>query len=182
MTADTDFNWDSMSDEDVKPAESNVMPRTGTSRTGSSRRGRTPVKRLSVLKESLSKQMFEAGAMIGFGLPVTGYYIAQESSKFSEAIVDLAGKKAEWIEALENVAKIGPGLVVGRTVLGIGCALGTDRYHRTNGESGISPDKRPAMLLGVAAAYYEVYKDELNASPESNGFVPPPHGTFVPVS
>lgn len=181
MSADTDFDF---GDIDSSPAESNVMPKPGTARTstGATRRGRPAVKRLSALKEALSAQMFQAGAMIGFGLPVTGYYIAQESEQFSTAIVDLAGKKAEWIEALENVAKIGPGLIVGRTVLGIGCALGTDRYHRTNGESGISPDKRPAMLLGVAAAYYEVYKDELDATPSADGFVPPPHGTFVPVA
>ena len=182
MTDGTDFNWDTV---EADPAESNVMPKApGTARTtaGATRRGRTGVKRLSLLKEALASQMFQAGAMIGFGFPVTGYYIAQESEQFSSAIVDLAGKKAEWIEALENVAKIGPGLIVGRTVLGIGCALGTDRYHRTNGESGISPDKRAAMLLGVAAAYYEVYKDELSDAPASDGFVPPPHGTFVPVS
>lgn len=184
MAADTD--WDSViPDDEVKPADSNVLPRTGTARTpaGGARRsgGRTTEKRLNTLRSELSKQMFQSGAIIGLGLPVTGYYISSESDNFCNAIVTLAAKKSDWIEALEHIADIGPGIVVGRTVLGIGCAMGVDRYHRTNGESGISPGKRAAMFLGVAAAYNEVHPDENNATP-SGVFIPPPHGSFVPVA
>jgi hypothetical protein len=180
----TDFDWDTISDDDVKPADSNVLPPRTTrssSADGTRRRGRPAAKRMSGLKTSLSGQMFQAGAIIGLGMPVTGYYIGQESANFTSAIVDLASKRTEWIEALEHIADIGPGIVVGRTVLGIGCAMGTDRYHRTNGESGISPDKRAAMFLGVTAAYEAVHGENGNAA-EGSGFVPPPHGSFVPVS
>lgn len=176
----TETDWDDvLGDSPPAPAESNVMPRTGTSRAGTRTR-RPAAKKLDTLKANLSKQMFQAGAMLGMGLPVTGYYIASESDNFCDAIVTLAAKKADWIEALEHIADIGPGVTVGRIALGIGCALGTDRYYRTEGQSGISPDKRAAMFLGVSAAYYEVHKEE-NA-PVADSFVPPPHGTFVPVA
>lgn len=180
MTADTDYDFSDVADES-QPAESNVLPRTGTSRTGRTRRGGRPAtKRLGTLKENLSKQMFQAGAMIGLGLPVTGYYIAQESDNFCDAIVQLAGKKAEWIDALEQIANVGPGIYVGRTVLGIGCAMGVDRWHKSEGTSGINPDKRAAMFLGVTAAYQALYGEETSASASS--FAPPPGGTFVPVA
>jgi hypothetical protein len=124
--------------------------------------------------------MFQAGAMIGVGLPVTGYYVASESDNFTKAIVQLARRKAEWIEALEHVADVMPGITIGRTVLGIGCAMGCDRFHRSEGESGVNPDKRSAMLLGVTAAYYEVYKE--GNAPASGVYSPPPHTKYQPVA
>lgn len=181
MSADTD--WESLiPDEEVTPRETNVIHRQGTSRTGTTRR-RTSSKRMTTLQDALSKEMFQAGAMIGFGLPVTGYYIAQEADNFTEAIIKLASKKAEWIDALEHISDIGPGITVGRTVLGIGAALGTDRFYRTNGQSGLDPDKQACAFLGVMNAYYEVHSDEREGSNASeNGYVPPPHGAFVPVT
>lgn len=182
MSADTEFDFSDVA-ENAETAESNVLPRTRTSRTsatGGTRRGRPAVKRMSALKENLSKQMFQAGAMIGMGLPVTGYYVAQESDAFCSAIVDLAGKRAEWMDALEQVAAIGPGITIGRTTLGMICAMGVDRWHKSEGEAGINPDKRAAMFLGVSAAYYAVYGEE-NGSDE-NYYTPPPGGAFVPVT
>lgn len=183
MTADTDFDFSDVVDES-EPAESNVLPRTGTSRTrstgGTRRGGRPATKRLTTLKENLSAQMFQMGAMTGLALPVTGYYIAQESDQFADAIIKLASKKTEWIEALEQVANIGPGIIIGRTVLGTACALGVDRWHKTEGQSGINPDKRAAMFLGVSAAYHSVY--DMEADDSAQTFSPPPGGVFVPVA
>lgn len=182
MTATTeDFDWSDLDDK-VEVRADNVMPRQpGTARTSTGvRRGaRRGTKRLDTLRANLSKQMFQAGGMIALGLPVTGTYVCQQSEPFPEAIIQLASKKAEWIDALEKVADIGPGITVGRTVLGIAAAMGTDRYHRTNGESGFDPDKRAAQFLGVTAAYYEVYKE--GAGDASSTFVPPPHAEYQPV-
>ena len=181
-TQSEDFDWSDLEDK-AEVRESNVLPRTGTSRTssgtrrGSSRRG---TKRLEELQKSLSAQMFQAGGMIALGMPVTGTYICQESERFPDAIIDLARKRTDWIDALEKVADVGPGITIGRTVLGIGAAMGADRYHRTGGESGFNPDKRACMLLGVTSAYYSVYKDEVDATPST--FTPPPHGVFQPVN
>jgi hypothetical protein len=124
--------------------------------------------------------MFQAGSMIALGLPVTGTYVCQQAEPFPEAIIQLARKRADWIDALEKIADIGPGITVGRTVLGIGAAMGADRYHRTNGESGFDPDKRAAQFLGVTAAYYAVYKEGENAT--ETGFTPAPHPIFESVS
>lgn len=175
--------YDDFSDLDidsVKPAESNVLPRVSSSRSGGTRGRRPAQKKLDQLKAALSKQMFQAGAMIGLGMPVTGYYIGQESDNFCDAIVALAAKKADWIDALEHVADIGPGITVGRTVLGVGAALGADRYYRSNGESGLDPDKRAAMFLGVTSAYYAVHPENVDAAAQ-NGYNPPP-AVFVPVA
>lgn len=176
-----DYDWSDL-EAKAEVRESNVLPRTGTSRapTGTRRVSRRGTKRLEDLQKALSGQMFQAGGMIALGMPVTGTYICQEAERFPDAIIDLARKRTDWIDALEKVADVGPGITVGRTVLGIGAAMGADRYHRTNGESGFNPDKRACMLLGVTSAYYSVYKDEADATPSS--FTPPPHGVFEPVN
>lgn len=182
MTATTeDYDWSDL-EEKVAVRDTNVMPRTGTSRTptGARRGSSRKAVKLERLQTALSGQMFQAGTMIGLGLPVTGYYIAQESNNFSTAIVQLAQKRAEWLDALEKVADIAPGITVGRTVLGIAASMGADRYHRSGGESGLNPDKRAAQFLGVTAAYYAVYKE--NDASEAGVYTPAPNAVFVPVS
>lgn len=182
MTATAeDYDWSDLDDK-AEVRENNTMPRTGTARTatGARRGSRRGSKRLEDLQKSLSAQMFQAGGMIALGMPVTGTYICQEAERFPDAIIELARKRADWIDALENVAAVGPGITVGRTVLGIAAAMGTDRYHRTEGKSGFSPDKRACQFLGVTQAYYSVYKEE--GEDASSYFTPPPHGAFVPVT
>jgi len=187
MTESPAVDWDAV-DADSE-FTGNHMPR-GSSRTSSPGAGRprgrrVSDKRLTALQEKLSSEMFQAGAMIGLGLPVTGYYIGQESDNFTTAIVTLASRNSNWVAALENIALVGPGIVVGKTVLGLGAAMAADRYHRTEGESGLDPTKRSAMFLGVTSAYFAVHPPEgyeAYATANSNGWTPPPHGTFTPVS
>lgn len=184
MTTTSDVEFDdefAEVEEKATPEEPKSSRGTGT---GTRRRGRPPgagrpTKRVQQIGDSLAKQMFTAGTMIGLGLPVTGYYIAQESQSFCDAIMRLAMKNPQYLDALENLAAIGPGVTIGRTVLGMGCAIGVDRWHKSDGARGIDPDKRAAMFLGVAQAYYEVYGDDGSAG---SGFSPPPHATFTPVS
>lgn len=176
-------DWSDL-EEAVETRDTNVIPRSpGTARTpsGTRRGARRGTKRLETLQNRLSTQMFQAGGMISLGLPVTGTYICQEAERFPDAIIQMASKRADWIEALEKVADIGPGITIGRTVLGIAASMGTDRYHRTNGESGFDPDKRACQFLGVTAAYYSVYK-EGNATESGGGFTPAPHPQYTPVS
>jgi hypothetical protein len=179
MTAAED--WSDL-EEKAEVRETNTLPRTGTSRTttGARRATRRGTKRLEDLQKSLSNQMFQAGGMIALGMPVTGTYICQQAETFPDAIVDLARKNSAWIDSLERIADIGPGITVGRTVLGIAAAMGTDRYHRSNGESGFDPDKRACQFLGVTAAYYSVYKEGEYAT--ESGYAAPPVSTFQPVT
>jgi hypothetical protein len=176
-----DYDWSDLEDK-AEVRDSNVMPRTGTARTpgGARRASRRGSKKLEDLQKSLSAQMFQAGGMIALGMPVTGTYICQEAERFPDAIIELARKRSDWIDALEKIADIGPGITAGRTILGIAAAMGADRYHRTEGKSGFNPGKRAAQFLGVTAAYYDVYKEGDNAS--APAFAPPPHSSFVPVS
>jgi hypothetical protein len=174
-------DWSDL-DEKAEVRDTNTMPRTGTSRTttGARRVSRRGTKRLEELEKSLSQQMFTAGGMIALGMPVTGTYICGEAEAFPSAIIELARKRTDWVDALEKIADVGPGITIGRTVLGIAAAMGTDRYHRTNGESGFDPDKRACQFLGVTQAYYSVYKEgDYDAS---SGYVPPPVASFQPVS
>ena len=184
MTATVD--WDAVDAE--SEFTGNTMPRSSTrtrsTGTGGAPRGRrVSDKRLSALQEKLSSEMFQAGAMIGLGAPVTGYYIGQESDNFTNAIVSLASKNSNWVAALENVALLGPGITVGRTVLGIGAAMASDRYYRTGGESGLDPMRRSAMFLGVTGAYFAVHPPEGMQNDATQGaYQPPPHSGFSPVS
>jgi hypothetical protein len=182
----TAVDWDTVDAE--SEFTGNTMPRSPrTSRTGSTgapRGRRVSDKRLSSLQEKLSSEMFQAGAMIGLGAPVTGYYIGQESDNFTNAIVQLAAKNSNWVAALENVAMLGPGIAVGRTVLGIGAAMAADRFYRTEGQSGLDPMKRSAMFLGVTGAYFAVHPPEGSQEYDaaSSAYQPPPHSGFSPVS
>lgn len=176
---DTAEDWSDLESK-AEVRESNVMPRTGTSRMTGTRRARRGTKRIGELEKALSTQMFTAGGMISLGMPVTGTYICQQSETFPHAVIELAQKRADWIDALEKIADVAPGITIGRTVLGIAAAMGTDRYHRTNGESGFDPDKRACQFLGVTKAYYDVYKD--GEFDDTEGYSPPPVGVFEPVS
>lgn len=156
----------------VKASDSNVMP--STTRSGTSRpRGRRPVKRLETLQKKLSGEMFQAGTMIGMGLPTTGYFLAQESDEFTKAIVELAAHRVEWIDALEKVADIGPGITIGRVAIGTIAAVGVDRNK-------IDPNRALLGFLGVYRAYEATHNTEGESPGFAEGYNPPP-GTFHPV-
>lgn len=167
----------------LESAEPEAPPATSRGKGTAKRRASRPrvPKRVSDLNDALARQMFQAGTIIGLAMPVTGFYVAQESAGFAEAITRLAAKDARYLEALESLASVGPGVMIGRTVLGIGCAMGVDRWSKSEGMRGFSPDSRAAMLLGVTRAYAEVHGDG-QAGAAAPGFTPPPAAVFVPVA
>lgn len=172
-------------DDDFADVEPEPEPEVKSSRakapaTRRKAAARMPRRALSI-RDALAKQMFTVGAMMGMGLPVTGYYVCQESDGFSDAIIRLAVKDGRYLDALEKITDIAPGVMIGRTVLGVGCAIGVDRWLRTDGERGIDPGKRAAMLLGVSAAWWEVTHGERD-SPGPAAAASPPHAAFVPVT
>jgi hypothetical protein len=138
------------------------------------RRGRKPGSaRITNIQKKLSGEMFQIGTMAGLVVPVTGYYIAQESDNFTRAIVELASRRPEWLRALEQVADIQPGLVVGRTVLGIGASLAVDRGRA-------DPEKQMMRFLGVYSAWQAIHSPNGERA-EGSAYRPPP-STFTPVS
>jgi hypothetical protein len=124
--------------------------------------------------------MFQAGAMIGFGLPVTGYYIAQESDNFTGAVIQLASKKTAWVTALEQVADIQPGITIGRVTLGMMTALSVDRRKEAL-EYRSERFQKLAAFMGVATAYEQVYNGGNNNGAAAGTFVPPPQ-QYQPVA
>jgi hypothetical protein len=170
----SDFDFDKMGDDTpVDTAPPGPLSGSRGTRGGTPNRGRRPAaKRLDGLQKRLSSEMFQAGAMVGFGLPVTGYYICNESDAFTKAVVQLASSRKEWVEALEHIADIQPGIVVGRTVVGIGAAVAVDRQR-------IEPDRAFLKFLGVTAAWAAVKNPDLKTEP-GNAYEPPP-STFAPV-
>lgn len=172
-TLDEEFDFSEV-EAGARADDTNVMPSTTRGASRGRPRGRRPVKRLETLQKKLSGEMFQAGTMIGMGLPTTGYYLAQESANLTQAIVDLAAHRAEWIDALEKVADIGPGITVGRIAIGTVAAIGVDRNR-------IDPDRALLGFLGVYQAYAATHDVEgSNAPGFAEGFSPPP-GTFHPV-
>jgi hypothetical protein len=106
-------------------------------------------------------------------LKTTGYYICQESDNFTKAVVQLAAKRPEWVEALEHIADIQPGLVIGRTVVGIGASLAVDRGRA-------DPERHFMKFLGVYAAWQSVQNPDQEGL-NVHGYSPPPAGQYVPV-
>lgn len=170
---DAGINWDAEFTEDSVTAKEGPIPGSRSRTPAGQRRRRSATsKRLESLQVKLSQEMFQAGAMIGMGLPVTGYYTCQESDTFTKALVQLASRRVEWVEALENLAMIQPGIVIGRTAVGLGAALAVDR-GRTD------PEKPVMKFLGVYSAWKEVQNPDERS--EGNVYVPPP-SKFSPVS
>lgn len=170
------IDWDKeLSDDTVTAAEGPLSgsrsPQSRTS-TGTRRRRSVGTKRLDELQMKLESEMFQAGAMIGMGLPVTGYYMCNESTDFTRAVVQLASKNTRWVEALENLAMIQPGIVVGRTAIGLGAALAVDRKRA-------DPEKQFMKFLGVYSAWQAVQNPDKKA--EGSNYVPPPT-SFKPVT
>lgn len=180
-TAPPETELDDFSDVTPEKITSQSGPLTGsrgTSRSGGTRtsttRGTRLQKKLDTLQTRLSQEMFMGGTMIGMGLHVTGYYICQESDAFTKAVVELASTRPEWVEALEHIANIGPGLIVGRTVLGMGAALAVDRGRA-------DPEKQFMKFLGVTQAYLAVNGEGEGSMNGVSSYRPPP-SRFVPVS
>lgn len=175
------FDWESISQEDVKSSDgplSGSRTKTGTTR----RRRKTSQTRLDQLQVTLSKQMFMAGTMVGLGLPVTGYYACQESDAFTKAVVQLASHRPEWIEALEHLADLQPGLMIGRTAIGLGSAMAIDRAHRREDyeqEHNLA-GKQVMKFLGVHAAWLAVNNPDIEME-EGSAYRPPP-ATFASVA
>jgi len=181
--AGIDLDFSELDDESTTtvaagPVTGSRGRRGGTSRGGGEgtpappRKPRRPSdKRLTELKDKLSGQMFMAGTMAGMALPVTGMYACQESARFCGAVVDLAASRPEWILALEKLALIEPGLIIGRTTLGLGCALAVDRERA-------KPDGRVAMFLGVTEAWMRLQDED--GSEAGSSYSPPP-SKFQPV-
>src|SRR5579871_379268 len=140
---------------------------TSTSGGGTTRRTSRLEKRLGVIQAKLSSEMFQAGAILGMGAPVTGYYVCQESGNFTEAVVALASKRPEWVDALEHIADIGPGITIGRTVLGMGAAFAVDRGRA-------DPEKQFMKFLGVYQAYQAVKGERKIGEESASHYVPPP--------
>jgi hypothetical protein len=190
VTTETIDDFSDISPESVEAQPGPLSGSRGTNRaagtgTGSSASARTRSsrlqKRIDQLQVRLSQEMFMGGTMIGMALPVTGYYIGQESHDFTKAICELASSRPEWVDALEKLADLQPGFVVGRTVIGIGGALSVDRRPSEKKED--AANGKFMQFLGVTRAYMAVSgKGAGNASNGVSSYVPPPGGTFVPVS
>lgn len=148
---------------------------TNTSSGKPRRRRSVGAKRLEALQQKLSAEMFQAGALTGMAFPVTGYYIGQEADNFTKAILQLAARRPEWLEALEHVADIGPGLAIGRTAIGIGASFAVDRGK-------VDPEKKALMFLGVYSAWQAVHGEGTNRKEEGSAYSPPPAGAFVPLA
>lgn len=169
------FDFSDITDDSVEAAPGPLTGSRGTS-TGARttrRRRSASSKKIDALQAKLSSEMFQAGTLIGMGLNTTGYYICQESHAFTTAVVQLAARRPEWIDALEHIADVQPGLVVGRTVMGIGASLAVDRGKA-------DPEKQFMKFLGVYAAWKAV-QTKASDKVEGSSYSPPPAGAFVPV-
>jgi len=175
MSEDAGFDFSDIDPGPEDAASGPLKGSRGTSSTGTGTRRRRSAssKRLDALQAKLSAEMFQAGAMIGMGLHTTGYYVCQESDNFTKAVVSLSARRPEWIDALEHLADVQPGIVVGKTMLGIGAAVAVDRGRA-------DPDKAFMKFLGVHAAYLAVTNPDATKV-EGSAYTPPPAGTFVPV-
>jgi len=169
------FDFSELDDESAVKAQDGPLSgsRSGRSPTPARRR-RASKNRLDSLQQKLSQQMFMAGTMIGLAVPVTGYYACQESDTFTKAVIALAAKRPEWIEALEHVADVQPGIIVGRTCIGLGAALAVDRGRA-------DPDKRFMAFLGVTAAYHAVNSEGGEVYDDTGSSYTAPPNSFSPV-
>jgi hypothetical protein len=170
---DAGFDFSDIGDE-VTAAPGPLSGSRGTGPRRTSTRRRASSKKLDTLQLKLSSEMFQAGALIGMGVPTTGYYICQESDNFTKAVISLASRRPEWIDALEHIADVQPGITVGRTVIGIGAALAVDR-GRAN------PEKAFMKFLGVYSAWNAVQNPD-QEKVVGSAYVPPPAGAFVPIA
>jgi hypothetical protein len=161
-------DWSDITDEKVT-----TRPSTGRSAPSGARRGRKPAaKKIEALQSRLSEQLNFIGFMMGLGLPVTGYYINQESSSFIGAVLTLAQSRPDVLHMLERMADIQPGITIARFAIGCGAAIAVDRER-------VEPDKRLLQFLGVTQAYMALH--EPGASTEEGSAYAPPPSQFQPV-
>jgi hypothetical protein len=170
---DAGFDFAELDDEGVTEATSGPLTGSRGTRSGSRSRRKPAKAKLDGLQKRLSSEMFQAGAMVGMGLPVTGYYACQESDAFTKAVVQLAARRPEWVDALEHLADVQPGIVIGRTAVGLGAAIAVDRGRA-------DPEKKFMQFLGVYSAWTEVQGSGSGVA-EGNAYTPPPAASFQPL-
>jgi hypothetical protein len=146
-------------DENFEPVEDAAPePSTGrrSTRTAGKGRGRrTKSESLNELKNLLADEAYKFGGIVSPLLPTTGAYMIAESEEAMRGIVDLAKDNPRALDALRQVAKAAPGIVVGRVVVGIGTSVLVDARK-------IAPDAVPARMLGVTRAWAATHEKEAN--------------------
>lgn len=178
------FDWTTITEDSVEgePGPLKGSRRSTSARTpAGKRRGRRSAQsRLDDLQKTLSQQMFMGCTMVGMAMPVTGYYGCQESDRFTKAVVELASHRPEWVEALEKLADLQPGLIVGRTAFGLGASLAVDRSI-IRARRGLEDPQKPGEMassqfmkfLGVYSAYMKTMDPDYKVS-EGSAYQPPP--------
>lgn len=151
---------------------------------GTTRRaaGRSIDQRADRIQKSLDVQAFKFGAMISRVVPVTGTTIMKRSEKTSAALVTIARRKPEYLDALEKVAEFEHVMDLAEFVAAILAALAVD-FNQMN------PDGFAAKALGVTETYHELMDDgnieapvvQEEARVSGLQFGPGPLPTFQPI-
>lgn len=100
-------------------------------------------------------------------LPTTGYIISRDATDTATAIVKMARNNPAVLAALMKASQIGPGVMLGRTIVTIGVAVAVDTNR-------ITPDSQISTVLGVAAIWQEVHGDQGKMGPATYMVPPPP--------
>jgi hypothetical protein len=105
-------------------------------------------------------------------LPTTGYIISRDATDTATAVVKMARNNPAVLAALMKASQIGPGVMLGRTIITIGVAVAVDTNR-------VTPDSQISTMLGVAAVWQEVHGEQGKMGPANGWVTPPPPARII---
>lgn len=124
----------------------------------------TKLKKIAI---DLAENIALVGILVTPLLPTTGYIISRDAEATATAVVKMARNNPAVLAALMKASQIGPGVMLGRTIVTIGVAVAVDTNR-------ITPDSQISAMLGVAAVWQEVHGEQGKMGPASYMVPPPP--------
>lgn len=125
--------------------------RPAAKKGGSGRKSKADT--LAELKGMLADEAYKVGGMVSPVLPTLGGYMIAESEESVSGLVELAKDNPRALDALKQVAKLAPGVAVGRFMVGAATCVLVDMRK-------VDPDTVPARMLGVTRVWVATHKSE----------------------
>jgi hypothetical protein len=112
---------------------------------------------LKRLQEELTDDIRLGGTLLGFGMPVAGYYALDNADEFATALLKLCKNNQRLLRVLHRAAQVAPIYTVAKDLGGFTYSMQVDMKRA-------DPNNMVAQRLGVTKAYNAIYPENANVN------------------
>jgi len=112
---------------------------------------------LKRLQEELTDDLRLGGTLLGFGMPVAGYFTIDNADEFATALLKLCKNNQRLLRVLHRAAQVAPIYTVAKDIGGFAYSMQVDMKKA-------DPNNMIAQRLGVTKAYNAIYPENANVN------------------